>query len=215
MRVGDCMSSPVQVTRPDAPAWEALGLMRRHRIRRLPVVEGGVLVGIVTWTDVVRVQPPAVGGQWQIPNLSAGIFVHHLMTPSPLTVGPQTPLQEAAALMRRHKIGGLPVVEEGRLVGIVTESDVFEAFADIFRTAADEVGVHVAVGSISVELPRIVGALTRASVPMVSLQTLRARGGESVYLIVHQRDRQRAREVLDRLALEVVFDDQPLGSARG
>jgi acetoin utilization protein AcuB len=215
MRVRDSMSSPVQITSPGAPAWEALGLMRRHRIRRLPVVEGGVLVGIVTWTDVVRVQPPAVGGQWQIPNLSAGIFVHHLMTPSPLTVGPETPLQDAAALMRHHKIGGLPVVEGGRLIGIITESDVFEAFAEIFRAAADEVGVHVTVGSISVELPRIVAALARAGVPMVSLQTLRARGGESIYLVVHQRDRQRAREVIDRLALEVVFEDQPVDSAKG
>jgi acetoin utilization protein AcuB len=114
------MSAPVQVIGPDAPAWEAVGLMRRSRIRRLPVVEQGTLVGIVTWTDVVRVQPPAMGGQWQIPNLSAGVHVRHLMAPSPLVVHPDLPVHEAAALMRRHKIGGLPVVDASGLVGIIT-----------------------------------------------------------------------------------------------
>lgn len=215
MRVRDCMSSPVHVIHPDAPAWEALGLMRRHRIRRLPVMEDDVLVGVVTWTDVVRVQPPAVGGQWRIPNLSAGIFVRHLMTPSPLTIGPDAPVQEAAAVMRSDKIGGLPVVEAGRLIGVITESDVFDVFSEMFRTAADEVRVHVAVGSISVELPRIVAALARAGVPIVSLQTLRARGAEGVYLVVHTRDRRRACEVIERLALEVTVEDQPAGAAKG
>jgi acetoin utilization protein AcuB len=117
--------------------------------------------------------------------------------------------------MRSHKIGGLPVVESGRLVGIITESDVFDVFADMFRTAPDEVRVHVAVGSISVELPRIVAALARAAVPIVSLQTLRVRGAEGVYLVVHNRDRSRARDVIDRLALEVTFEDRPAGAVKG
>ncbi|MDR7418653.1 MAG: CBS domain-containing protein [Armatimonadota bacterium] len=209
------MSSPVQVIGPDAPAWEALGRMRRHRIRRLPVVEGDAVVGIITWTDVVRVQPPAVGGQWHIPNLSVGIFVRHLMTPAPLSVSPDAPLEDAAALMRRHKIGGLPVIEHGRLVGIVTESDVFDVFTELFHAEADQTRLRVAVGSITVELPRIVAGLARASVPIVSLQTLRARGAEGVDIVVHERDRRRAREVLDRLALEVTVEDRPLEPTTG
>jgi acetoin utilization protein AcuB len=203
MRVRDCMSSPVQVIGPDAPAWEALGLMRRHRFRRLPVVEGGRLVGILTWTDVVRVQPPVVGTQRQVPGLSVGVQVRHLMTPSPRVVEPDAPIEHAAALMRRHKIGGLPVVEGGRLVGIVTESDIFEVFAEVLGTGPHEVRLQVAVGSISVELPRITGALVRAAVPVLSLQTLRVRGTEGIGVVVHERDARRTREALERLALDV------------
>jgi CBS domain-containing protein len=215
MRVRDCMSVPVQVIGPDAPAWEAVGLMRRGRIRRLPVVENGALVGIITWTDVVRVQPPAVGGQWQIPNLAAGIHVRHLMTPSPLAVHPDLPVHEAAALMRRHKIGGLPVVDDSGLVGIITESDVFDVFAEMFRIEPGEVRLHVAVGSVSVELPRIVAALARAGVPIVSLQVLRARGAEGVYLVIHDRDQRRARDIIERLALQTSLEDAPALPVRG
>lgn len=207
MRVRDCMTSPVQVIGFDAPAWEALGLMRRHRIRRLPVTDGDTLVGIITWTDVVRMQPPAVGGPWHMPNLSAGVQVRHLMTPAPLVVGPDTTLEQAAATMRQRKIGGFPVVEAGRLVGIITESDVFEAFAEMLRTGPGEVRLHVAVGSITVELPRIVGGLARAGVPIVSLQTLLVRGVEAIDLVVHERDARRAREGLARLALQVDVAD--------
>lgn len=206
MRVRDFMTAPVQVIGPDAPAWEALGLMRRHRIRRLPVTDGEVLVGIVTWTDVIRVKPPAVGGQWQIPTLSVGVLVRHLMTPQPLTIDPDAPLEEAAALMRERKIGGLPVARAGRLVGIITESDVFDVFAEIFRTAEHEARFHLTVGSVSVELPRIVAALARAGIPIASLQTARARGAEGIYLVVHERDRRRARDVMGRLTLEIAFE---------
>ncbi|MDR7519070.1 MAG: CBS domain-containing protein [Armatimonadota bacterium] len=215
MRVGDCMSSPVQTIGPDAPAWEALGTMRRHRIRRLPVVEDGALVGIVTWTDLVRVQPPSVGGVWEIPHLTVGVRVRHVMTPAPVVVGPETSLEEAAALMRRHKVGGLPVTDGGRLVGIVTESDLFEVFAEVLGMGPGEARLHVTVGSVTVELPRIVAGLARSGVPILSLQTLRFRGAEGIDLVVHARDARRAREVLGRLALEVSLQTEPAPARKG
>lgn len=215
MRVRDCMTARVQVIGPEAPGWEALGLMRRHRIRRPPVVEDGALVGIITYTDVVRMQPPAVGGEQRVPNLSIGILVRHLMTPSPLAVDPDEPLEAAAVMMRQHKIGGLPVVEDGRLVGVITESDLFDVFAEMFKAGADEVRLRVAVGSVSMELPRIVAALARAGVPVLSLHTVRARDAEGVSLVVHERDRRRARDALERLALEITFERAPVDAPTG
>lgn len=215
MRVRDCMTSPPQTVGPDAVAWEALGIMRRHRIRRLPVVEDDALVGIITWTDVVRVQPPAIGGQWHIPNLSVAVLVRHLMTPSPVVVHPDMTLEQAAALMRQQKIGGLPVAEDGRLIGIVTESDLFEVFAEMLGTGPREVRFHIPVGSITMELPRIVGGLARAGVPVVSLQTLRVRGSEGIDLVVHERDARRTRDVMARLALEVVVQHLPADAMKG
>ena len=203
MRVRDCMTEVVQVIHPDAPAWEAVAHMRRHQIRRLPVVDGDALVGIVTWTDLVRIQPPAIGGRWQIPNLTAGVLVRHLMTSMPITVGPEAPIEEAASMMRRHKIGGLPVVERGRLIGILTESDLFDMFVEMLATGPDEIRLHVPVGSVAIELPRIVAGLAKTAVPIVSLHTIKTRGVEAVDLVVHHRDVARARAALSRLTLEV------------
>jgi acetoin utilization protein AcuB len=129
LRVRDCMSTPVRVIGPEAPVWEAVALMRRYGIRRLPVVEGDALVGIVTWTDAMRVYPPAPPGQSPAPR-PVGLLVRHLMTAAPRVVAPDDDLGHAARLMRAHKIGGLPVVDGGRLVGILTESDLFDAFVD-------------------------------------------------------------------------------------
>jgi len=137
MRVRDSMTTPVHVIEPDAPVWEAVALMRRWSIRRLPVVEGDALVGIVTWTDAMRAHPPAPPGQSPAPR-PVGLLVRHLMTAAPRVVAPDDDLAHAARLMRAHKIGGLPVLDGGRLVGIVTESDLFDVFVDVLardRTA--------------------------------------------------------------------------------
>lgn len=136
MRAREVMTSPVRVIGPDARAWEAIAVMRRHGIRRLPVVKDGRLVGIVTWTDLVRVRPPILGGRPIIPRLETTVQVRHLMTPSPHTIDPEYPVEAAAALMRRLKVGGLPVMDGTRLVGIVTESDLLEVFADILAAEA-------------------------------------------------------------------------------
>lgn len=203
MRVRDLMTSPVHVIGPDVPAWEAIGLMRTHRIRRLPVVENGLLVGIVTWTDLVRVRPPALGGGRVVPHLEAAAQVRHLMTPSPQTVSPALPVEEAAALMRRLKVGGLPVVEGAQLVGIVTESDLFEAFVKLLAVEPGEVRLHVAVENASVDIPWVVAELTRAEVPVLAITTLRAPEGQAIDVIVNERDEARALEALRRLMLQV------------
>ncbi len=212
MRVRTRMTAPALVIGPEAPAWEALGLMRRHHIRRLPVVDGEAVVGIITWTDAVRVHPPAVEGPRRTPSLSVGVLVRHLMAAAPVTVDPEATLEQAAALMRRHKIGGLPVVEDGRLVGVITESDLFETFTEMLEAGPHESKLHVAVGSVAVELPRIVSGLTRAGIPILAVHTLRASGAEVVGLIVHENDMERAQEVLHRLALETdVMEEQGRG----
>ncbi len=176
--------------------------MRRHHIRRLPVVDGEAVVGIVTWTDLVRARPPAVEGPGHTPSLSVGVVVRHLMTAAPVVVDPDATIEEAAALLRRYKIGGLPVVEGGRLIGVITESDLFDTFTEILGVGPNEAKLHITVGSVAVELPRIVAGLTRAKIPVVAIHTLRASGGEVLGLVLHSSDVARAQEVLRRLALE-------------
>lgn len=209
MRVSEVMTSPVHVIGPDAPAWEAIALMRSHHIRRLPVVEDGRLVGIVTWTDVVRVRPPMLGGQWAIPHLEAAVHVRHLMTPSPHTIGPEFPVDEAAALMRRLKVGGLPVIDGDRVVGIVTESDLFEAFARILSLAPGEVRLRVPVPSAAAGIPRVVAELSRAGVPILALHTLRTPKDHAIYVIIHERDKARTLDAL-RVLTGGLDSEQPL-----
>jgi hypothetical protein len=86
---------------------------------------------------------------------------------------------------------------------------VFDVFAELFRTDPGEVRLRIAVGSVTMELPRIVAALARAAVPIVSLQVLRARGADGLVLVIHERDRRRAGEVIDRLALDASFEEPP------
>ena len=100
--------------------------MRSHKCRRLPVVDNGRLVGIVSDRDVRRAlnSPFVLHERSEDEALLDGVVVAECMTPDPLTLPPQAPVVEAARLMRDRKIGGVPIVEGGRLFGIVTETDL-------------------------------------------------------------------------------------------
>ena len=116
------ISAPPTMTLP-----EALQLMAQHNIRRLPVVEKGTLVGIVTRGDLRGAQPSQATSLsvFELHYLVGRITLQQIMTRSPLTVADTMTIQAAARLMLQRKISGLPVVKDGRLVGIITESDIF------------------------------------------------------------------------------------------
>ncbi len=104
----------------------ALDRMREHSCRRLPVVDSGSLVGIVSDRDLRRAtnSPYVMRERWYDDFMLDHIPVRACMTESPMTVTPQTPILEAAKIMRDHKFGGLPVLDGDKLVGIVTETDL-------------------------------------------------------------------------------------------
>jgi acetoin utilization protein AcuB len=141
---------PVTVTEADTVA-EAVAAMRRGRFRHLPVLRDGRLVGIVAHGDV---EVPAGTAAGEIEALMAR-DVGSVMTPDPVTVPGLEPVEVAARLLHDHRIGGLPVVDDGRLVGILTESDVFRVFVQIM-------GLLEPSSRLSVLLPDSPGALVRA-----------------------------------------------------
>jgi len=123
---------PVTVT-PDDSFRHAMTLIRQKGIRHLPVVEGGRLVGIVTDRDIRQTSPsPATSLEiHELHYLLERVTIREIMTKNVITVTADTPIEEAARLMLAHKIGGLPVVKDGTLVGIITETDILRAFVEV------------------------------------------------------------------------------------
>ncbi|MFQ5847500.1 MAG: CBS domain-containing protein [Candidatus Methylomirabilales bacterium] len=145
--VGKIMSQAPVVVEPQAPLREACRLMAEHHIRHIPVVSADGLVGVISDRDV-RESLPAPSSQAGSAECAAAmdrIAVWEVMVEEVVTVTPRTPLAQAVHLLAGHKIGCLPVMDSGRLVGIVTETDVLQAFAglldDLSGSPRLEVGV--------------------------------------------------------------------------
>jgi acetoin utilization protein AcuB len=130
--VRDLMSRTPITASSDTSVLDARALMAKERIRHLPVTDSnGELLGIVTDRDIRLTLPsPATTlSVWEMNHLLAKLAVGDVMTKSPITVDPDRDAREAAWLMLEQKIGALPVLKEGRLVGILTETDLLRAFA--------------------------------------------------------------------------------------
>jgi acetoin utilization protein AcuB len=120
------MSSPVITLSEKTPAIDALELMQVKKIRRIPVMSEGKLVGILTQKDLLAVLGPTENSVRR-----AKTRLGDIMTVTVQTVAPDDPLERAARLMLEHDIAGLPVVEGNQVVGMITESDIFSAFTRI------------------------------------------------------------------------------------
>jgi acetoin utilization protein AcuB len=142
--VAKWMSKRPKITRPDAVAADAAEIMREHRIRHVPVVDGDRVVGMVSDRDVRPYFAAKGRGDGAEPSRLERLSVREIMTPLPFSVSTSATLREAAELVCREKIGALPVLEHGKLVGIVSAEDLLWAFAEnceaaeFVRDAGDE-----------------------------------------------------------------------------
>jgi CBS domain-containing protein len=130
--VKDWMTKEVVTISPDETLPEAHRIMKERKIRRLPVLKNGQLVGIITRGDVRGAEPSGATSLsiWEVNFLLARLKVLEIMTPNPSTISPDETIGEAARLMLENKISGLPVVDSaGQVVGIITESDIFRLVA--------------------------------------------------------------------------------------
>jgi acetoin utilization protein AcuB len=143
MLVRERMSKPVITIPPQTTVPDALNLMKEEHIRRLPVVDHGNLVGIVTDKHLLSASPsPATSlSVWEITYLLSKLRVDRIMSSQVITVSEDTPLEEAARIMVDNKIGGLPVLRGEQLVGIITESDLMKTFLEFM--GARERGIRL------------------------------------------------------------------------
>ena len=159
MLIGERMTRNPVLCAPDISVTDAFDLMKKSRIRRMPVVDKhGKLVGIVSDQDLQRVSPsPATTlSTYEIPYLLSKVKVSDVMTKQVITVQEDTPIEEAARIMVDNKIGGLPVVNAtSAVVGIITETDIFKTFLELIGARRSGVRVTMYVKDVRGELARI------------------------------------------------------------
>jgi acetoin utilization protein AcuB len=157
MRVKEMMTKNPITVQPDTLVLDAQTIMKKNNIRRLPVVEKGKLVGIVTKHDLLEATPsPATPMSLHDLNyLLSKMKVKEMMRKNPVTVTPNTPFEDALRIGQEKKISSFPVVDKGKLVGITTESD-------IVRFLIHALGIHEEGSRITiVDLGKKVGALEK------------------------------------------------------
>jgi acetoin utilization protein AcuB len=133
MLVRDAMTpNPITVA-PSTPLPEIDAIMHQHRIRRVPVMDGDRLVGIISDHDVMAnlPSPATLLSRWELNTLLEKVEARDIMSHPVYVVSPDCPLEEVARFLLEKKFGALPVVENTRLVGIVTESDIFRMFVEM------------------------------------------------------------------------------------
>jgi acetoin utilization protein AcuB len=161
MLVGERMTKPVITARPETPLPEALDLMHKEHIRRLPVVnKRGELIGIVTEADLLKASPSEATSLsiYEVTYLLGKLTLDRIMTREVTTVTEDTPLEEAARIMADHKFSGLPVMRGKALVGMITETSLFRIFLELL--GARRAGIRVTVSML--DKPGELAALTRA-----------------------------------------------------
>jgi acetoin utilization protein AcuB len=172
MLVRERMTANPIVVHPETSFQDALLLLREKKIRRLPVVDKhGDLVGIVVEKDLLRVSPsPATSlDVHEAHYLLSKLAIKDVMTKRVITVRDDCPLEEAARIMIDHKIGSLPIVHDKKIVGIITETDVFKVMAEALGGRTKGIRIVACVPEVKGELARVTAEIAELGGNIVSL----------------------------------------------
>jgi acetoin utilization protein AcuB len=161
MFVGERMSRPVISVLPEDPINEVLAMFRNEHIRRAPVMKEGKLLGIVSERDLLNASPSSATtlSVWELNYLISKVKIKDVMTKKVITVDADTPIEEAARIMADKKIGGLPVISAGKVVGMITETDLFKILLELMGARQKATRVTVTVPDRPGELAKITKAI--------------------------------------------------------
>lgn len=192
MVVRDCMTATVETVKPDDDVATVREVLRRRRIRQVPVVVGERVIGIVTDRDVRTVTDPVT-------------TVDAVMTPTPATVTPDTPVEVAAATLRARKIGALPVVEDHALIGIVSESDLLGALVELCARLETTTVLALECDEDTTAVSRIRELFGRHGASVAWISSIRTRGGkQTINVRVRMPPERGATELLTNAGFRVV-----------
>ncbi|MEZ4769905.1 MAG: CBS domain-containing protein [Caldilineales bacterium] len=207
MLVGERMIHPVITVGPDVPVMDALDMLRREHIRRAPVVENGKLVGFVSENDLRNASPGQATtlSVWEINYLVSKIKVRTVMTKEVITTVEDTPIEEAARIMADHKVGGLPVLRDGKVVGIITETDIFKIMLEMLGARQKAVRVSVIVPNVAGEIASLSKAIFELGGNIIALGTFSGDDPSTSELVfkVAGPDEVTLKAALEPLSLEV------------
>jgi acetoin utilization protein AcuB len=158
---------------PDQTIPDAHEIMAQHGVKRLPVMKNGKLVGVVSKEDIDKYSPSKATSlsMGEITYLLSKTKIKQIMSKDPVTISPDALLEEAATMMRDNKVSFLPVIDRDKLVGIITESDIFDSFIELLGFREPGVRLTIEVDDepgIMSQLTSIIGQfganITRAAV---------------------------------------------------
>ncbi len=203
MRMKDVMTKNPITVNPDTLVLQAQKMMKEKKIRRLPVVEKGRLVGIITKYDLLEAAPPkGTSSLYDLTEQLSKMRVKNVMKKNPLTVTPFTPMEDALRLGQEKKIGSFPVVENGKLVGIATESDILRF---LIRTLGiGEEGSRITITGLGEhfgELERIIAVANRHRVTILSM-ILVPRHQQGDWLLALRLDTKNPKSIIQDLKKE-------------
>jgi acetoin utilization protein AcuB len=162
MLVGDRMSKHPLTIGMNQTVSETHKYMQEQNVRHLPVVDkAGTMIGLVTEDDLLKAEPSSATSLsvWEIHSLLNKVTAKNVMTRDVITTTEDTPIEEAAQLMLEHKIGCLPVMRDGKLVGIITESDIFRTFMELFSARQKGLRITLEVPDREGELATVAQAI--------------------------------------------------------
>ncbi len=198
---------PVSVP-ADATLGDALRVMRARRVRHLPVLEGGEVVGMISDRDLRLAMPSPLG--MESPEDVAAVEstpVAGVMAPGAITVGPFDTVEDAAVMMRRHRVGSLPVVDAaGRLLGILTETDILQAFVEMLTASGPSSRLEISLPDRPGELGRAMRAIgEELGINVNSVMVTGRDGAGKKTAVVHLStiDPREAIAALERAGVEV------------
>ena len=202
MFVANRMTKNPITVEPTTPVNEAAKLMKRRNIRRLPVVEKGSLVGIISDRDIMRVAPsPATTlSKFEIMSLLDKITVAEIMAKDVVSLPDTATIEEAALVMYNEKLSGLPVVSSmGAVVGIITETDVFKTFVDVMGLADGKTRITLDVVDKIGVVKELAGIIADAGFNIDSMVTCKQASLAGHFEIVIRADADNVDEITAKI----------------
>ena len=201
MRIRDIMTTNVVAVSEDTSIHDARKIMKAHKIRRLPVLKKDKLVGLVTERMLLEASPsPATAlSIHELHYLLAKMTVKDIMVRNPFTISPDMPAEEALQLGQEKGFGAFPVVEDGKLVGIATESDIVRIMTKILGVREEGTRIDIRASKDFGNMQSIMEVLDRHKTVLLSMMTLPPEEGGEEWLIVLRLKAENADQVVKEL----------------
>jgi len=200
-------ANPITIS-PDQTIPDAHEIMTKNNIRRLPVVKDGKLVGVVSNLDITRATP-SMATSLSINELTyilAKTKISKVMTKNPITISPNALLEEAAILMRDNSVSFLPVVENGKLVGIITESDIFDSFIELLGFREKGTRLTIEVDDAPGIMSHLAGIFAIHGANITNVAVYHGTGGKSAIVVgINSYDTEEIEKEIEAHGYKIIY----------